>query len=49
MIQPDKVIRSTCPYCGVGCQVDLSVKDEHIIRVEAPFDARWKLTVQIDV
>ncbi|MEJ2148726.1 MAG: formate dehydrogenase subunit alpha, partial [Chloroflexota bacterium] len=35
----DKVIRSTCPYCGVGCQVDLSVKDEHIIRVEAPFDA----------
>jgi formate dehydrogenase alpha subunit len=39
MIQPDKVIRSTCPYCGVGCQVDLSVKDEHIIRVEAPFDA----------
>ncbi|HEC23242.1 MAG TPA: formate dehydrogenase subunit alpha [Chloroflexi bacterium] len=39
MIQPDRVVRSTCPYCGVGCQVDLYVKDDHIYRVEAPFDA----------
>jgi predicted molibdopterin-dependent oxidoreductase YjgC len=38
-MEPDGVVRSTCPYCGVGCQVDLNVKDDHIIRVEAPFDA----------
>jgi formate dehydrogenase alpha subunit len=34
----DKTIRSTCPYCGVGCQIDLQIKDDHIIQVEAPFD-----------
>ena len=34
----DRTVRSTCPYCGVGCQVDLRIKDEHIIRVDAPFD-----------
>lgn len=39
MLQSDRTIRSTCPYCGVGCQVDLHIKDDHIFRVEAPFDA----------
>jgi formate dehydrogenase alpha subunit len=38
-MQPDRVVRSTCPYCGVGCQIHLNIKDEHIIRIEAPFDA----------
>ena len=32
-------IRTTCPYCGVGCQIDLHVKDDRIFRVDAPFDA----------
>jgi predicted molibdopterin-dependent oxidoreductase YjgC len=26
-------VRSTCPYCGVGCQIDLHVKDGRIIKV----------------
>ncbi len=38
-MQADKSVRSTCPYCGVGCQVTLNVKDDHIIRIDAPFDA----------
>jgi formate dehydrogenase alpha subunit len=38
MITPDKTVRSTCPFCGVGCQVDLNVKDDMIYSVEAPFD-----------
>ena len=25
--------KSTCPYCGVGCQLNLSVKDHRIIEV----------------
>jgi len=25
--------RTTCPYCGVGCQLNLHVKDEQIVRV----------------
>jgi formate dehydrogenase alpha subunit len=33
------VTRSTCPYCGVGCQVLLQVKSGQIVRVDAPFDA----------
>lgn len=39
MITPDKTIRTTCPYCGVGCQMHLKVKDNFIYAVEAPFDA----------
>jgi formate dehydrogenase alpha subunit len=40
MIQPDRIVRSTCPYCGVGCQVNLHVSPENVIyRVDAPFDA----------
>ncbi|SPD75489.1 Molybdopterin oxidoreductase Fe4S4 region [uncultured Desulfobacterium sp.] len=26
-------VRSTCPYCGVGCQVNLHVKDDKIVKV----------------
>lgn len=37
-MQADRIVRSTCAYCGVGCQVDLAIKDERIIRVDAPFD-----------
>ena len=39
MITQDRKIRSTCPYCGVGCQIDLHIKDEVIYRVSAPFEA----------
>ncbi len=39
MLTPDRVVRTTCPYCGVGCQLNLNVKDEFIYSVEAPFDA----------
>jgi predicted molibdopterin-dependent oxidoreductase YjgC len=38
MLQPDRIIRTTCAYCGVGCQLDLHVKDRMIYRVNAPFD-----------
>jgi formate dehydrogenase major subunit/formate dehydrogenase alpha subunit len=31
--QPDKKVLTTCTYCGVGCQFDLNVKDNKIIRV----------------
>ncbi len=30
---PDRLVRTTCTYCGVGCQLDLNLKDERIIRV----------------
>ena len=33
-IHPDNKIKSLCPYCGVGCQTLVSVKDNSIIAVE---------------
>ena len=30
---PDDVVSTICAYCGVGCTVDLNVKDGEIIRV----------------
>jgi len=30
-----KQIRTTCPYCGVGCQMWLHVKDNRIVKVTA--------------
>ena len=33
---PDKIVRSVCPYCGVGCQVDLHVADNKVVRVTSP-------------
>lgn len=38
MIIADQIVQTTCPYCGVGCQVDLHVKDGLIYRVNGRFD-----------
>ncbi len=38
MIQADRIVPTTCPYCGVGCQIDLHVKDGMIYRVNGRFD-----------
>ena len=32
-ITPDRHVNSVCPYCGVGCQLTFSVKDEAIVAV----------------
>ncbi len=31
---PTKVVRSACPYCGVGCGIELHVRDNQVVRVE---------------
>lgn len=38
MIQPDRVVSTTCPYCGVGCNLHLHIQDEFIYRVTSPHD-----------
>ena len=30
----DRAVESVCPYCGVGCQISLKVKDEKILWVD---------------
>ncbi len=32
--KPDRMVNSTCPYCGVGCLLTFNIKDEKIIYVE---------------
>jgi predicted molibdopterin-dependent oxidoreductase YjgC len=33
------VTSTICPYCGVGCPVDLVVQDEEIVKVTSPLDS----------
>ena len=40
---PDKTVRTTCTYCGVGCQLDVSVKDGKIKGIQAPETAEVNL------
>jgi predicted molibdopterin-dependent oxidoreductase YjgC len=32
------VTETICPYCGVGCTLELHVQDNEIVRVTSPFD-----------
>lgn len=31
-----KKVRTTCPYCGCGCQIDLHVRDGKVVEVSSP-------------
>jgi formate dehydrogenase major subunit len=33
-VWPDRHVDTVCPYCGVGCQTRVSVKDDRIVRVD---------------
>ncbi|MCL6500242.1 MAG: (2Fe-2S)-binding protein [Firmicutes bacterium] len=33
-----QVVTTTCPYCGVGCKLNLHVQDNRIVKVTAPLD-----------
>ncbi len=37
MIEPNRVISTTCPYCGVGCNLQLHLKDDYIYKVGSDF------------
>jgi formate dehydrogenase alpha subunit len=39
MLQPDRIVSTTCPYCGVGCNLELHIKEDYIYSVTSPFDA----------
>lgn len=38
MLTAERVVPTTCPYCGVGCQIDLHVVGEQIVRVGGRYD-----------
>jgi formate dehydrogenase major subunit len=35
----DRVVKSICPYCAVGCGQDVYVKDEKVIQIEGDPDS----------
>jgi len=39
MIAPDRIVPTTCPYCGVGCHLELHIKDDLVYKVTSPFQA----------
>jgi formate dehydrogenase alpha subunit len=39
MLHPDRITPTTCPYCGVGCTLQLHIKDDYIYRVTSPFES----------
>ena len=39
MIEAERIVPTTCPYCGVGCQVHLHVRDDTIYRVSGRFES----------
>ena len=38
MITADRVVPTTCPYCGVGCNLELHIKNDTIYKVTSRFD-----------
>ena len=38
MLVADRLVHTTCPYCGGGCQIDLHVRGDQILRVSGRFD-----------
>jgi len=39
MITADRIVPTTCPYCGVGCNLELHIKDDYVYKVTSPFEA----------
>ena len=35
-IAPESTV---CPYCGMGCQLELNVKDNKVVKVSSVWDA----------
>lgn len=38
MLSNEKTIATTCPFCGVGCRLDLHVRGNQISHVTTPYD-----------
>ena len=38
MLTENKVTATTCPFCGVGCRLDLHTKDNQILSATTPYD-----------
>ena len=39
MIKPDRIVTTICPYCGVGCTLNLHIQDDVVYRSSSPFNS----------
>jgi formate dehydrogenase major subunit len=37
--RPERVTRTTCPYCGVGCELEVGTRDDRIVQIRPALDA----------
>ncbi|MBV1881212.1 MAG: formate dehydrogenase subunit alpha [Pseudomonadales bacterium] len=38
-MEADRTVRTVCSYCGVGCNLEVSVKNNEVLSIKAPWDA----------
>jgi len=38
-VEADKTVRTICSYCGVGCNLEVAVKNDEVLSIRAPQDA----------
>ena len=38
----DRVVKSVCPFCAVGCGQNVYVTDEHVVQIEGDHDRRTR-------
>ena len=38
-MQSENIIMTTCPFCGVGCKLEMHVNREQIVKATSPYDA----------
>ena len=39
MIKPERIVTTICPYCGVGCTLNLHIKDDFVYKSTSPFNS----------
>jgi len=39
MIKPDRIVTTVCPYCGVGCTLNLHIQDDFVYSSTSPFNS----------
>ncbi|WP_322805406.1 formate dehydrogenase subunit alpha [Thermanaerothrix sp.] len=39
MLTPERIVSTVCPFCGVGCNLELHVRDGFIYKVTSPFES----------
>ncbi|MER3406022.1 MAG: hypothetical protein C4289_13370, partial [Chloroflexota bacterium] len=37
-MRADRVVATVCPFCGVGCNLELHLKGDQIFRVTSPYE-----------